>query len=93
MKWGVRRFQNKDGSLTNAGKHQLYLRRKVVDAIKTTKDANDIVESLTFREKQLLGAPTDKDIKWIAKNEELSRSANIAKKQSFALCFCLDDWT
>lgn len=80
MKWGVRRFQNKDGGLTNAGKHRLHLRRKVVDAIKTTKDANDIVESLTFREKQLLGAPTDKDIKWIAKNEELSRSANIAKR-------------
>ena len=24
MKWGVRRYQNKDGSLTNAGRHHYY---------------------------------------------------------------------
>lgn len=57
MKWGVRRYQNKDGTRTAAGKKHDQLVRKTGNAMKTTKDANDIVDTLTKREKELLGAP------------------------------------
>ena len=43
QKWGVRRFQNKDGSLTNMGRN-----RKTMDAV------NDIVDSMSRKDRQLL---------------------------------------
>lgn len=80
MKWGVRRYQNKDGSLTLIGKRQAQLRRRVINASKTNKDANDIVGSLTFKEKKLLGASTNKNEKWIPKDKELEYSASLIKR-------------
>lgn len=40
MKWGVRRFQNKDGSLTDAGKRRL-------NANRTRKDVNEIINTMS----------------------------------------------
>ncbi|GHU55274.1 hypothetical protein FACS1894132_11140 [Clostridia bacterium] len=60
MKWGVRRFQNKDGSLTNAGKKRYigkdikYLQKqygKVEDALTYGKHSNKKINSKI--EKQL----------------------------------------
>lgn len=48
MKWGVRRYQNKDGTLTSAGK----ARQRV---LKTQTDVQSIVDSLTPYERELLG--------------------------------------
>ena len=48
QKWGVRRFQNKDGTLTNLGKS-----RKNMDAV------NDIVSTMSKRDKKLLGLSGD----------------------------------
>lgn len=48
MKWGVRRYQNKDGTLTNLGKS-----RKNMDAI------NDIVSTMSKRDKELLNLSGD----------------------------------
>ena len=48
QKWGVRRFQNKDGTLTNLGKS-----RKNMDAI------NDIVSTMSKRDKELLNLSGD----------------------------------
>ena len=48
MKWGVRRFQNKDGTLTNLGKS-----RKNMDSI------NDIVSTMSKRDKELLNLSGD----------------------------------
>jgi hypothetical protein len=56
MKWGVRRYQNPDGTLTSEGKKRKALIRKTGNAMKTTKDANEIVDTLTRKEKRLLGA-------------------------------------
>ena len=56
MKWGVRRYQNKDGSLTPAGKNIQRNKRY-------TKDINDIVDTLSKKEKEFLGAEHNK--KWI----------------------------
>ena len=48
MKWGVRRFQNKDGTLTNLGKS-----RKNMDAV------NDIASTMSKRDKKLLNLSGD----------------------------------
>lgn len=60
MKWGVRRFRNKDGTLTEAGK------KRYSDAIKNrsyTNDVNSIVKTLSAEERDFLGAEINKD--WI----------------------------
>lgn len=51
QKWGVRRFQNKDGSLTKEG---IY-RYRAVKAAKTKSQVDEIYNSLSKREKHLLG--------------------------------------
>jgi len=43
MKWGVRRFQNKDGSLTSAGKKRYGLNKEIHDAEK--RDWHDYPKS------------------------------------------------
>ena len=47
MKWGVRRFQNADGSLTNEGKIRQKAIRRVRSAAKTKNDVDSIVESMS----------------------------------------------
>ena len=48
MKWGIRRYQNKDGTLTNLGKS-----RKNMDSI------NDIISTMSKRDKELLNLSGD----------------------------------
>lgn len=78
MKWGVRRYQNPDGTRTAEGKKRQKLIRKTGDAMKTTKDANEIVDSLTDKEKKLLGASLNE--KWIEPEFDADTSSNIAKR-------------
>lgn len=78
MKWGIRRYQNKDRTLTAAGKQHDYVLRKTRNAMKTTKDANDIASTLTPKEKELLGA--SKNEPWINPEYERESSSNIAKR-------------
>lgn len=51
MKWGVRRYQNKDGSLTAAGKERSMYRNRVIANTKTTSAANKIVSTLSNEQK------------------------------------------
>lgn len=46
MRWGVRRYQNKDGSLTSAGKERQVSRRRAVSANKTINAVNEIIRSM-----------------------------------------------
>lgn len=78
MKWGVRRYQNPDGTLTEAGKERSMYRNRVLANIKTTKDANKIVSTLSDSQKKLLGASENGD--WINKKDELEISSTIAKR-------------
>lgn len=54
QKWGVRRYQNKDGSLTPAGKKQQEYRRRYTQANKTSKEVDDIIKTMTKDEKRKL---------------------------------------
>ena len=77
QKWGVRRYQNKDGTLTPEGKIRVAARNNVIRNIQYTDDVNNIVSTLSTKEKKLLGAPLDKD--WIEKKYEAETLSNIAK--------------
>lgn len=83
QKWGVRRYQNKDGTKTSVGKERERLRRRIVRNMKTSNDANEVVNSLSIRQKMLLGMSPDEvknNQQWIRKNDEPGQSVNIAKR-------------
>lgn len=77
QKWGVRRFQNKDGSLTVKGKERRIYSRNVKRNLEYVHDKNEIVKSLSKEEKNLLGASLDED--WIPEEHAVEISSNIAK--------------
>ena len=49
QKWGIRRYQNPDGSLTNMGRNR-----------KTMNDVNSIVDTMSSKDKKLLNLHSDK---------------------------------
>ena len=78
MKWGVRRYQNPDGTRTDAGKIREHYRRRTVRELKNVDDVNKIVNTLSKKEQRQLGVnKTDK--KWIPDDRKVELSSNIAK--------------
>ena len=77
MKWGVRRYQNKDGSLTPAGKERGRYARNVRRNFGTTDDVNNIVRTMSKSDKIKLGASLHED--WIEKDAEIEILCNKAK--------------
>lgn len=76
QKWGVRRYQNPDGTRTSEGKRRRMYADRVRKASKTNDAVNSIVETMSLREKQLLmGGYTTKDQKYINSVEEGSSLA------------------
>ena len=61
MKWGVRRYQNKDGTLTNTGKKRLIEERRTKNTAKTQNDVENIVSSLNKKERERMGLVNDND--------------------------------
>lgn len=59
MKWGVRRYQNKDGSYTEVGKRRAY-------ALQTHKNVESIFSSFSKEDKRLLGSGED-DIEYMSR--------------------------
>ena len=94
MKWGVRRYQNPDGSLTEAGrKRNLKTVKKMANEFTTAKRAkhivkNDMIRS-TIRSLSDLRERYDEDAlalaerKWVIKNDPKARTAvdNEVRKQ------------
>lgn len=68
MKWGVRRYQTKDGRLTKAGKEHLEETNRVRNARKTNADINDIVSTLSKDDKEKLGVSQNMK-EWIPEKE------------------------
>lgn len=60
QKWGVRRYQNKDGTLTPLGKKRLYQSKTEQYVRKTGDDVQSIVDSMSKRELEMLGADPGK---------------------------------
>ena len=61
MKWGVRRYQNKDGTLTNTGKKRLIEERRTKNTAKTQNDVENIISSLNKKERERMGLVNDND--------------------------------
>lgn len=61
MKWGVRRYQNKDGTLTNTGKKRLIEEQRTKNTAKTQNDVENIVSSLNKKERERMGLVNDTD--------------------------------
>lgn len=77
MKWGVRRYQDTNGHLTKAGKDRLTARNNIIRNRPYTDDINDIVRTLSDKDKKLLGAPKYND--WIEKDFENDILSNKVK--------------
>lgn len=95
QKWGVRRYQNPDGTLTKEGKERNKLRNNIIRNRPMTDDINEIVDTLTNKEKKLLGASLHE--KWIEKdfeNETLMNKAFsfVAKECDIPISF-IEVWT
>lgn len=73
MKWGVRRYQNADGTLTPAGKKRYTAANIYRNVSKTNEAVEGIVKSLTPKERRLLGGKpgtkylNDDEIETVAK--------------------------
>lgn len=95
MKWGVRRYQNKDGSLTSEGKKHRRYRNNVIHNREHTKDVNEIVSTLSDKEKKLLGASLNEQ--WIEpefENQILSNKAKtIVQKNGDVPVSFIELWT
>lgn len=78
QKWGVRRYQNKDGTRTAEGKKLEHYRRRTIRELKNVDDVNKIVASLPREEQLALGVGRD-DKEWIPKDRRAEISSNIAK--------------
>lgn len=68
QKWGVRRFQNKDGSLTTEGRDRYMYGRRARRAMQTKDDMDRLYNTLSDADKRLLG---DDDAKkeWLSAEE------------------------
>ena len=80
MKWGVRRYQDSNGRPTEEGKTRYGLRSRIAKNLKSNEDVNSIVDSSSFKEKQLLGAPTSKKHKRIDPKTSVQQCQHIAKQ-------------
>ena len=55
MHWGIRRYQNPDGSLTSDGKERYMYMNRARRAAKTKKDMDTLYNTLSKKDKRLLG--------------------------------------
>lgn len=80
MKWGVRRYQNKDGSLTSAGKMKQMREEygKLEDQMTYGKKANQKSNSAILKKMNMLEKSMNKEVK-SKKEAKLSRKKDIAK--------------
>lgn len=79
QKWGVRRYQNKDGSLTKKGREMRVIRSRIRTGLKNENAVESIYRSLTDKQKMMLGS-SEREIKnaekWI---KDLRQYENVAK--------------
>lgn len=68
MKWGVRRYQNYDGTRTKLGKNLELAKRRRAKGSSTNYAANKIYSTLTDDEKRLLSGTADP--KWISNDKQ-----------------------
>lgn len=78
QKWGVRRYQNKDGTRTAEGKQREAHARRTNNALSTVDAVNKIVATLPEEEQLMLGVGRN-DKKWIPDDRREQIASEIAK--------------
>lgn len=68
MHWGIRRYQNPDGSLTAEGKERYMYMNRARRAAKTKSDMDNLFNTLSDEDKELLGSNKD-DKEWLKLDE------------------------
>lgn len=79
QKWGVRRYQNADGSLTPEGRKRQMYGNRVRNRSKTKKDMDDIFNKMSYKEKELLNARKDEK-EWLSVQQGSWVAKRIIKK-------------
>lgn len=89
MKWGVRRYQNKDGSLTSAGKKRITVKRtfntnEPYDLTKLKRDINDLQSDTTINVSDKTNIAYVKKQKYIDEKvkKKLNKETSISKRRS-----------
>lgn len=59
MKWGVRRFQNSDGSLTPTGRERVKARNRIVRSQSSTVSVDNIINGMNKKERDWVLAGSD----------------------------------
>lgn len=78
QRWGVRRYQNSDGSLTDDGRNRNKYRKRVLRAGKTRNDVEEILKTMSEDERKKLALdPKSKDNQGYLRYED---GASVAKR-------------
>ncbi len=81
QKWGVRRYQNKDGKRTEEGMRRLKAGRRINKFAPTTKDVNYIFDSMSQQQKKrVAGDNYDGKSTWIEEKDNFDTVTNIAMR-------------
>lgn len=73
QKWGVRRFQNPDGSLTKEGTIRLKARNRIIRGEKTRSKVNEIIGTLNDEQKHFLNIDPDGEYLTFEQQEYLAK--------------------
>lgn len=79
QKWGVRRYQNEDGSWTTAGLYRRGIQSRLRSAKKTKAQTDEIFNTLSPHKKELLGSEKDAKEMWGIDDSELILKRYIQK--------------
>ena len=87
QKWGVRRFQNPDGSLTEAGKKRVTARNRVIRAHRTSDSVNSIINSMDKDEKEKLAVEDDEEYLTFEQGASVAKRILISDASSTPVSF------
>lgn len=73
QRWGIRRYQNEDGTLTPAGKERYFYSRRVKRVYATQDQVDDIVSTMSKKDRKRLGMESNES--YLSSPEEASTIA------------------
>lgn len=87
MKWGVRRYQNRDGTWTDLGKSRKRVKARVISREKTNPEINALVRRMSAEDRAKLGIDSNQDYTNSSEAMSIIRRETIRKgKQIVAFC-------
>lgn len=91
QKWGVRRFQNADGTRTAAGKERAMYRNRTIQAGKTKNDVEEIINSMNKKDRDKVLAGSKEYLSYEQGSAVVHRVLNKIGDKPVAFFDILDD--